>query len=100
MMNVAIEIDGDPSRQDINWKLAAQALAAGCLFSLDSDAHSPEELVYSETAVAHARLGGHTSVTNHQLLARGESNGVGCRGVGALRRAEGKGQRAKEREKG
>jgi putative hydrolase len=56
MMNVAIEIDGDPSRQDINWQLAAQALEAGCLFSLDSDAHSPEELVYSETAVAHARL--------------------------------------------
>ena len=58
MMGVAIEIDGDPSRQDINWKLATQALEAGCLFSLDSDAHSPEELVYSETAVAHARLAG------------------------------------------
>jgi histidinol phosphatase-like PHP family hydrolase len=58
MMGVAIEIDGDPSRQDVNWTMAAQALEAGCLFSLDSDAHSPDELVYAETAVAHARLAG------------------------------------------
>ena len=58
MMNVAIEIDGDPSRQDISYTLARQALDAGCLFALDSDAHSPDELVYAETAVAHARLAG------------------------------------------
>ena len=57
-MGVAIEIDGDPSRQDVSWTLASQALQAGCVFALDSDAHSPEELVYSETAVAHARLAG------------------------------------------
>jgi histidinol phosphatase-like PHP family hydrolase len=58
MMNVAVEIDGDPSRQDISYPLARQALDAGCVFSLDSDAHSPDELVYAETAVAHARLAG------------------------------------------
>ena len=58
MMNVAVEIDGDPSRQDISYALARQALDAGCVFSLDSDAHSPDELVYAETAVAHARLAG------------------------------------------
>jgi histidinol phosphatase-like PHP family hydrolase len=55
---VAIEIDGDPSRQDIDFELARQALAAGCLFALDSDAHATEELQYSETAIAHARLAG------------------------------------------
>ena len=37
---VAIEIDGDPSRQDIDYELARRALAAGCLFALDSDAHA------------------------------------------------------------
>jgi histidinol phosphatase-like PHP family hydrolase len=55
---VAIEIDGDPSRQDIDFDLARQALDAGCLFALDSDAHSADELRYSETALAHARLAG------------------------------------------
>jgi histidinol phosphatase-like PHP family hydrolase len=55
---VAIEIDGDPSRQDIDFALAQRAIRAGCLFALDSDAHSSRELEYAETAVAHARLAG------------------------------------------
>ena len=55
---VAIEIDGDPSRQDIDFTLAQRAIRAGCLFALDSDAHSSRELEYAETAVAHARLAG------------------------------------------
>ena len=55
---VAIEIDGDPSRQDIDYDLAARAVKSGCLFALDSDAHSTEELAYAETAIAHARLAG------------------------------------------
>jgi histidinol phosphatase-like PHP family hydrolase len=56
--NVAVEIDGDPSRQDLDFSLAGRALAAGCLFALDSDAHTTSQLVYAETAVAHARLAG------------------------------------------
>jgi histidinol phosphatase-like PHP family hydrolase len=55
---VAIEIDGDPYRQDLDHTLAAKALAAGCLFALDSDAHAGAELVYAEYAIAHARLAG------------------------------------------
>ena len=55
---VAIEIDGDPSRQDVDYDLATRAVDAGCLFALDSDAHSTRELRYSETAIAHARLAG------------------------------------------
>jgi histidinol phosphatase-like PHP family hydrolase len=55
---VAIEIDGDPARQDLDHALAADALAAGCLFALDSDAHTTGQLSYAETAVAHARLAG------------------------------------------
>jgi putative hydrolase len=55
---VAVEIDGDPSRQDVDFELARLALDAGCVFALDSDAHSTRDLVYAETAVAHARLAG------------------------------------------
>jgi putative hydrolase len=56
--NVAVEIDGDPHRQDIDYDLAAGAMQAGCLFALDSDAHATAELTYAETAIAHARLAG------------------------------------------
>jgi putative hydrolase len=55
---VAIEIDGDPSRQDVDFELAKRAVKAGCLFALDSDAHSAAELDYADTALAHARLAG------------------------------------------
>jgi len=52
---VAIELDGYADRQDVDWTLAVAALDAGCLFALDSDAHSTEELLFSRMAVAHAR---------------------------------------------
>jgi histidinol phosphatase-like PHP family hydrolase len=55
---VAIEIDGDPARQDLDHTLAASALDAGCVFALDSDAHTVIQLSYAETALAHARLAG------------------------------------------
>jgi len=55
---VAVEIDGDPSRQDLDFSLAQRAQAVGCLFALDSDAHTTSQLVYAETALAHARLAG------------------------------------------
>jgi putative hydrolase len=55
---VAVEIDGDPSRQDIDYELARRALDAGCIFALDSDAHGPHEWAFAETAIAHARLAG------------------------------------------
>ena len=55
---VAIEIDGDPARQDLDYDIARAAVAAGCTFALDSDAHSTGELRYVETAIAHARLAG------------------------------------------
>jgi putative hydrolase len=53
---IAIEIDGDPARQDLDYTLASRALSAGCLFALDSDAHTVGQLAYAETALAHARL--------------------------------------------
>jgi putative hydrolase len=55
---VAIELDGDPARQDLDYSLAAEALAARCLFALDSDAHTTGQLAFAETAIAQARLAG------------------------------------------
>jgi putative hydrolase len=55
---VAIELDGDPARQDLDHTLARRALPTGCLFALDSDAHTTPQLAYAETAIAHARLAG------------------------------------------
>ena len=55
---VAIELDGSWDRQDVHYALAARALESGCLFALDSDAHSHPELEFTDIAVAHARLAG------------------------------------------
>jgi histidinol phosphatase-like PHP family hydrolase len=55
---VAIEIDGDPARQDLDHTLASRALGMKCVFALDSDAHTTTQLSYAETALAHARLAG------------------------------------------
>ena len=43
---------------DADYTLAQGASAAGCLFTLDSDAHTTAQLAYAETAIAHARLAG------------------------------------------
>jgi putative hydrolase len=56
--NVAVEIDGDPSRQDIDYDLARRAVDAGCLFALDTDAHGTYDFNFVDTAIAHARLAG------------------------------------------
>lgn len=56
--NVAIELDGDPARQDLDYVLARRARDAGCLFALDSDAHTTTQFRYVDTALAHARMAG------------------------------------------
>jgi putative hydrolase len=55
---VAVEIDGDPARQDLDYTLASLALDSGCLVALDSDAHTTGQLAYADIALAHARLAG------------------------------------------
>ena len=55
---VAIELDGDPSRQDLDFDLARLAVPSGCLFAIDSDAHATDQWWYAETALAHARMAG------------------------------------------
>ena len=41
---VAVEINCRPDRLDPPLRLLRQAVAAGCLFAIDSDAHAPGEL--------------------------------------------------------
>src|SRR5260221_5523393 len=53
---VAVELDGNWHRQDIDYELAAIAMEEGCLFALDSDAHSIAELPFTDYAIAHARI--------------------------------------------
>jgi len=55
---VAVELDGSPARQDLDYVLAECALRAGCLFAIDSDAHRTAELPFVDFAIAHARLAG------------------------------------------
>jgi histidinol phosphatase-like PHP family hydrolase len=55
---IAVELDGDPARQDLDFDLARRAVASGCLFAIDSDAHTSHQWWYAETALAHARLAG------------------------------------------
>ena len=54
--DVAIEIDGNWHRQDVDYELAAIALEEGCLLALDSDAHSTSQFHFRDLAIAHARL--------------------------------------------
>ncbi len=76
---VAIEIDGDSSRQDIDCDLAKTAIEAGCLFALDSDAHSTRELRPYTGHCARPRTPGRRSDrTRHQLLAVDEAVEVGA----------------------
>ena len=56
--NVAIELDGDSARQDLDCDLAQRALANGCVFAIDSDAHATDQWWMAETALAHARIAG------------------------------------------
>jgi putative hydrolase len=58
LQGVAIELDGDPARQDLDHTVARRVLESGCVFAVDSDAHTTTQLSYAETALAHASLAG------------------------------------------
>nr|MBA2626458.1 histidinol-phosphatase [Gemmatimonadales bacterium] len=55
---VAIEINADPRRLDLDWRLLAQARAAGVAISIGADAHSLAGIRNMEFGVSMARKGG------------------------------------------
>lgn len=62
---VVMEIDCDPARMDLSPELAALALAQGCRLSLDSDAHTTDQLIYVDLGIWMARRAG---VDNDRLV--------------------------------
>ena len=56
--NVAVEINSRPERQDPPDDLIALALDAGCLFSIDSDAHAPGQLDFLQYGAERAEHNG------------------------------------------
>lgn len=56
--HVALEIDCDPARMDLSPEMARLALACGCNFTLDADAHSPAEFAYVPMGMWMARRAG------------------------------------------
>jgi putative hydrolase len=56
--NVAVEINSRPERQDPPDALIQLALDAGCLFSIDSDAHAPGQLDFLQYGAERAERNG------------------------------------------
>jgi len=55
---VAVEINANPWRLDLDWRWHARALAFGCTMSINPDAHSTSELDLIHWGVEMARKGG------------------------------------------
>ncbi len=56
-VGVAVELNADPHRLDIDWRACKIAHEAGTLVSIGPDAHSPQGLDHLEMGVAVARKG-------------------------------------------
>jgi DNA polymerase (family 10) len=71
---VAIEINANPWRLDLDWRWHQRALDLGCMMSINPDAHSTREIDLMHWGVEMARKGGVPAsrvlncLTLHQLL--------------------------------
>jgi histidinol phosphatase-like PHP family hydrolase len=55
-LDKAVEVDGDPNRQDLRVSLLKLARQEGIRISLGTDAHHPDEFAYMELSLAAALL--------------------------------------------
>jgi DNA polymerase (family 10) len=55
---VALEINGDPHRLDLDWRVLPAVRAAGGMLSIGADAHSIAGISHVDSGVAVARKGG------------------------------------------
>jgi DNA polymerase (family 10) len=71
---VAVEINANPWRLDLDWRWHQRALDLGCMMSINPDAHSTREIDLTHWGVEMARKGGVPAsrvlncLTLHQLL--------------------------------
>lgn len=56
--DVAIEINSNPRRLDLDWRWIYYARNKGCMFSINADAHSTEDILYTNYGISIARKGG------------------------------------------
>jgi len=57
---VAVEINANPWRLDLDWRWHQRGLELGCIFSINPDAHSISEIELTRWGVSMARKGGVT----------------------------------------
>ena len=55
---VAVEINANPWRLDLDWRWHQKAIGLGCIFSINPDAHSTTEIDLTKWGVIMARKGG------------------------------------------
>ncbi|MBV8117394.1 MAG: DNA polymerase/3'-5' exonuclease PolX, partial [Candidatus Eremiobacteraeota bacterium] len=56
--DVAVEINANPWRLDLDWRWHRKALELGCMMSINPDAHSTDEIELTHWGVEMARKGG------------------------------------------
>jgi DNA polymerase (family 10) len=56
--DVAIEINSNPRRLDLDWRWIYYARNKCCMFSINADAHSTEDILYTNYGISIARKGG------------------------------------------
>jgi helix-hairpin-helix protein len=57
-IEIAVEINANPWRLDLDWRWHRQALELGCLTTINPDAHSTDEIDLTHWGVEMARKGG------------------------------------------
>jgi DNA polymerase (family X) len=55
---VAVEINANPWRLDLDWRWHQRGLELGCIYSINPDAHSTSEIDLTRWGLAMARKGG------------------------------------------
>jgi DNA polymerase (family 10) len=85
---VAVEINANPWRLDLDWRWHRHGLELGCIFSINPDAHSIAELDLMRWGLAMARKGGlGADRVLNALDLRGFSQWLDNRRMGSLRGA-------------
>lgn len=70
---VALEINGDPNRLDLDWRQVRRARELGATIALGADAHGVDSIYYQEHALAMARKAG---LTKQDVLNSGSADAL------------------------